>query len=281
MQKFYINYANDDFKQQQNNNTKQVKEIGKVEAVISYGRDDIDKDFYAKNKKILNKVRGGGYWLWKFYFIHKTLTDATMKKGDVLFYCDSGVNVLKDLNPLYTLPKKYNQDVILFDTSDKNKSYTKRDTFMLMNCDTNDAYDANVCIGGIHLWRKSAKSIAFIEECLEYATQYKIIGDSISTLGQEHPEFICHRHDQSIFSLMAYKKGLLLVSNVKECVYDTSVKNANDSSVDFKNPRTYLIPNRVHNRNWLARLKYKLAMLPEKMMKRGGFIGYIKHKLGI
>ena len=38
-----------------------------------FGPSDISGDFYEKNQHILDQKRGAGYWLWKPYFIYKTL----------------------------------------------------------------------------------------------------------------------------------------------------------------------------------------------------------------
>jgi len=52
--------------------------------------------------------------------------------------------------------------------------------------------------------------------------------------------------------------------------------------VDFKNPKTYLIPNRAHNRNYWQRLRYKIALLrPEIIGRQGGFWGNVMYKSGL
>ncbi|MGB1361124.1 MAG: hypothetical protein ACPG8V_03305 [Alphaproteobacteria bacterium] len=266
MQKIYINYANDDFKVQQNVNSKQAKEIGNADRVISYNPNDIDDEFYNANKNILNKVRGGGYWLWKFYIIHKTLTDKSVKDGDVVFYCDSGADILKDLTPVFNMPNKYNQDIVLFCSDEKCKNVTKKDTFILMGCDVKEAHDFPIVAGGFNIWKKSTKSIKFIEECLKYACQSKIIDDSKSTIGKELPEFIMHRHDQCVFSLIAYKMGIKAISITESKIYC--------DNQDIK-PDTFIKNNRKNNRSRIRKYIYSIAMLPEKFQKYGGALKYI------
>ena len=267
MQRIYINYANDDFVVQQNINSTMAMDVGSVDTVISYSPSDIDKDFYEANKQILNKIRGGGYWLWKFYFIHKTLTDDAVKNGDVVFYADSGTDVLKDLSPVYDLPNKYNQDVILFVDGAKCKNFIKRDAFILVDCDTQDAYNFNMCAGGFNVWRKSEFSINFIEECLKYACDSRIITDSRSEMGDELGDFMMHRHDQSVFSLVAYKNKLKVI--------DMNVDGIYGYEQDGVKPNTFLMSKRKSNRNKFRRLQYKIAMLPEKLWRYGGFWGYL------
>jgi hypothetical protein len=68
-----INYANNLFKKSQKINSETAKSIGNFNKIISYKEKDIEKDFKEKNKKILIQKRGGGYWLWKPYFIKKNI----------------------------------------------------------------------------------------------------------------------------------------------------------------------------------------------------------------
>ena len=51
-------------------------------------------DFYNKYKQILDLPRGGGYWIWKPYFI-KTYLDK-LNDNDILVYIDSGCTINKN-----------------------------------------------------------------------------------------------------------------------------------------------------------------------------------------
>ena len=44
---------------------------GWFNSITVYGPEDIDDAFKERFHTILNKKRGGGYWLWKSYFIKK------------------------------------------------------------------------------------------------------------------------------------------------------------------------------------------------------------------
>jgi hypothetical protein len=57
--------------------------------------------------------------------------------------------------------------------------------------------------------RKSAFSIQFIEQYLQYCTNPNILTDLANVCGlPNYPDFVSHRHDQSVFSLLAKKYGL-------------------------------------------------------------------------
>jgi hypothetical protein len=203
-----INYANNSFKKSQKKNSKTGKKIGCFDKVISYREKDIDRDFREINKEILNQKRGGGYWLWKPYFIKKTLDD--LKYGDFLFYCDSGSYFINSIEELVQLCLNKNQDVIPFELTHYEKDWTKRDAFVLMDCENEIYYVTKQRLGGFVLIRKSEISMNFVSEWLYYSQDKNIITDIENQCGLENfPEFKEHRHDQSIFSLLTKKYKFL------------------------------------------------------------------------
>lgn len=96
---YAINYANDNYKKVQHLCTKTLYKYGKVDSVIEYGPDDIDLTFRNENSSILSKKKGNGYWLWKPYFVKKTLD--SLKDGDYLLYVDSATVVIKNIKPSF------------------------------------------------------------------------------------------------------------------------------------------------------------------------------------
>lgn len=202
-----INYANEVFADKQQLNSKTGIEIGLFDKVISYSPRDIDKAFYLKNKHILKSSRGDGYWLWKPYFIKKSL-DA-VNTGDFVFYCDSGSHFIKPITPLIDISIVNKQDIIAFELAHIEKIWTKRDAFYYMDCDESKYYNSQQILGSFSLWRKSALSMDFVNEWLNYAQDDKIITDLDNQCGlPNYPKFQDHRHDQSIFSLLIKKYNL-------------------------------------------------------------------------
>jgi hypothetical protein len=88
MKKVLINYADKKFYDAQKACSDSGLKFG-FDKVISYSVDDIDEDFFNKNRKILENWRGAGYWLWKSYFLLKTM--EKLDDGDYVWYNDSGV----------------------------------------------------------------------------------------------------------------------------------------------------------------------------------------------
>jgi hypothetical protein len=75
---------------------------------------DRDPRFVDRNKNILQRRRGAGYWLWKPYIIYRELYGA--RDGDIIIYTDAGVNVVADISHLTNLTLK--QDIVVFKLPD-------------------------------------------------------------------------------------------------------------------------------------------------------------------
>ena len=93
---------------------KSVEKFGKEFQIIIFNKEEIDIDFYQKNKSILESKRGGGYWLWKPYIINKILNK--INENDVLLYLDSTYYFTEKFTDLYQKHLEKN-DLLVF----KNK----------------------------------------------------------------------------------------------------------------------------------------------------------------
>ena len=83
-----INYANSGYVKSRAKQKETALTIAGIQKVIEYNYGDIDDFFKQSCPKHFGNPRGAGYWVWKPYFILKTLD--TLQDGDVLVYCDSG-----------------------------------------------------------------------------------------------------------------------------------------------------------------------------------------------
>ena len=207
--KVLINYANDRFRRSQALNSSTGLEVAGFDKVVSCSPQDIDPGFYEANQAILRETRGNGYWLWKPYFIKQAL-DA-VHDGDYVFYSDSGSYFLRSIDPLIQVGVEGRQDLICFQLHGLiEQEWTKRDAFVLMDCD-GPAYASTMQrLASFSLWRKSAFTVHLINEYLRYAQDERILTDVENRCGLEnYPGFKDHRHDQSVFSLLTKKHGLI------------------------------------------------------------------------
>jgi hypothetical protein len=204
---YLVNYADEKFKSAQRYNSRTALTHGGFDHVFECDPAGIDPAFAQENHAILSLPRGGGYWLWKPYFIRKFL--AQMEEGQVLVYSDAGSYFRSSAKPLAILPDQFKQDVIPFELELFESAWTKRDAFVLMDCDGQDYEKSRQRLASFIVVRKSAFSIEFFDRYLAYCTDSRILTDADNVCGLPNfDDFTEHRHDQSVFSLLSKSYGL-------------------------------------------------------------------------
>ncbi len=181
-----------------------------VNLIYSHDFEDLkSKPFYYFNKDILAQPKGLGYWLWKPYIILEAMKN--LAEGDIVIYSDCGIEIIKNLNPLIKIAKS-KEPIVLFANGNFSKAmWTKRDCFVLMGCDSEQFWESRHCDAAFCLFRKCDISLRFLNEWLNFAQDERILTDLQNTCGLPNlPEFIEHRWDQSILSLLAQKYNLNL-----------------------------------------------------------------------
>lgn len=202
-----INFATPNFQVAQQFNSKTGSQVGGFDQVWSTNLSNVDDHFKKQYLSILNQSRGAGYWLWKPYLILQALEQV--QNGEMVMYCDSASHFIHRADPLLSLPSQFNQDVIPFELELLEASWTKRDAFVYMNADGQDFEKSPQFLASFIVIRKSAFSIEFVNEYLHYCCNPNILTDLENSCGlPNHPGFVAHRHDQSVFSLLCKKHGL-------------------------------------------------------------------------
>ena len=218
--------------------------VGKVDEYYSYKPDDIDVNFKKKNKDILSRQRGNGYWLWKPYFILKTLRDK-LNKGDYLIYTDAGILYLDKVEKVIKFMISKNEEIWSIRTRFLEKKYSKRDAFILLNADSPIYADTFQYMAGIQIYKKSKFSENFVEKLLYYSTDKRIITDDPNTQGfPNYDGFIDNRHDQTILSILTKK---LRYSNLNKNI--TKAYDLNKINVNLM-PNIFCIYRRLKFKNY-------------------------------
>ena len=203
-----ISYSNQVYLTQLEYNRKSAIEIGKVDEFYSYGPENIDKIFKENNKDILSRNKGNGYWLWKSYFLLKTMKEK-LNEGDYLIYTDACNLYMDNTKILIEFMIKEKAEILLYRLPFLEKCWTKRDAFILMGADSPFYSDTNQFSASHQIYRKSKFTEIFLEELLYYSQDKRIITDEPNTLGFPNLEgFLENRHDQSVLSLLIKKYGL-------------------------------------------------------------------------
>jgi hypothetical protein len=195
-----ISYANEGIYIKNQNNLVMSASLHQVfDVIMSYQPHNIDPEYYEKHKTILSQRRGGGYWLWKPYFILQTL--KMMPEDDILLYVDSSGVFRDGIYDLLDIAKEH--DITVFPNFHSNRSLIKKSVIDKM-VDGDESYlDKMQLDGSTILLRNTAKSRAIIEQWLKYSEDSELLTDTPSI--NEYPDFQDHRHDQAILSLMYHK----------------------------------------------------------------------------
>lgn len=192
-----ISYANKGvYLQNQNNLVLSATMYQTFDVIIPYTSKHIDAEYYATHKNILNQNRGAGYWLWKPYFIMKTLN--IMEEGDILVYVDSSGVFRTGIYDLIDLAKQ--KDFIVFPNFHTNRGYVKKIVIDKM-VNRDDSYlDKTHLDGSIVLIKNNAQNREIVAQWLKYCEDEELLTDIPST--KEYSDFKDHRHDQAILSIM-------------------------------------------------------------------------------
>jgi len=197
---------NTNYSEAVNRITNQAEKLNLFDQYFGYSDKDLknDNDFWIKHSNfILSNARGYGYWIWKPYLIMKKLEE--MNDNDILVYADSGCEIMNSKKPaMEKLFEQVKTDLLIGSYAQVEYKYTKKDLIVHLNMDNPEYINTlqhaatTICI------LKCPKTIQFVKEWYELCCNYSLLNDSPS-VNKNHDEFIEHRHDQSIFSLLTKK----------------------------------------------------------------------------
>lgn len=198
-----INFADANYARQQELNTSSAYERGKADKVISYHEEAIEplRERYPDHFAI---KRGFGLWFWKPYLIMKAMDE--INEGDYLFYCDSGAVFIDDIHQLLPDLEASGRSMLVFEQPLRACCFTKGETYHLLGC--ND-FSGNQLLGGYILLRKCEESYKYMQEWHEAMTDIRVLsGEKFLPEIKDHRDFVSHREDQSVLTLLCKKWGI-------------------------------------------------------------------------
>ena len=164
--------------------------------------------------------RGAGYWWWKATI--QSLALSQIPDGDLLLYLDAGFYInkyAKNIFDQYVDIVNNNAGFLAFNCHKSfEKDWTKRDLFKLLDCDFPEYTESEQIASGLVLYKKNELSIKFLKEYQKVSFIDHAMNDHPS-YNENYEGFIEHRHDQSVFGLLAKKfyknKNIELIKNYK------------------------------------------------------------------
>lgn len=208
----FITYSNEKYAKARDFAVKKALEYGHFDKAIGYTPDSIDNNFKQKNSRILSIKRGAGLWIWKPYVIRKALIEEC-NEGDVLFYSDSGTFFFRSVLPLVN---SFSENIQTYLLPYIEEEFTKKETIEALDANEESITKTPQRMATMVMIRKCDESLAFIEEWLEQCQHYELISP-VTNFGNQISNFVSHREDQSIFSILAKKHGIASMPDPSLC----------------------------------------------------------------
>lgn len=203
-----FNYANETYQPAQRVNSWFARHVGHFDEVISFGPQDMDDDFREAHKVMLSAQRLNGYALWKSYFLQRVIDDS--KDGDYIFYLDSGAFFIRDVRLLLPYISQ-EEPLFVTDIPLMECNWSKPSCFEYFHAEklrlTNQIQSGYIFFVVNDFTRK------FFKEYFEVSQSTQLIVSE--GLGKYDPvtknygdQFVSHREDQSILSIMCKMRGI-------------------------------------------------------------------------
>ena len=187
---------------------------GDFDTIESWSPDRLrETRYYQANREILDRSRGAGNWAWKPYIIAQAL--ERRRDGDFIVFTDTGMQAIGDdpmppVAPLLTWLAGAERRVAVGVLHGKpQRAWTKRDCFVLMECDSERYWNADQIQATWIAFMVSPATRLLVAEWLRYAGDARVVTDMPNQMGLADLDgFIDHRFDQSILSNLIYKLDL-------------------------------------------------------------------------
>lgn len=209
----------------------QAAEMQVYDSIVTQTEKDLCPAFRERHHQHLRPgVRGFGYWCWKPQCILQQLEN--LQPGDILQYTDAGCHLRLEgrqrLLEYFAIAQEVSGGVLAFQANPplppfphdgrplldlRNARWCKGDLLDYLGLRNNEAVLQSQSTGAtVLLLRKSDESLSLLRSWIDvFEDDFRYIDDSPS-ISPNPPCFTEHRHDQSIFSLLAYQAGITTVS---------------------------------------------------------------------
>lgn len=211
----FLTFVSSNFKTTLSRIKTEAEDSGFFDTITCLSELDLPMQYRIEHK-VNQQSRGFGYWIWKSYIIRELL--SKINDGDVLVYADGGCSInpegRKRFYDYIEMLLQSKISILSFQTLYPEKQYTKGDLFKYLDVQKKeDITNSGQFMATTFLIRKDRNSEDLIQRWYSICHNHKnLIDDSASSYPND-PEFIAHRHDQSIFSILIKLYGSIGLSN--------------------------------------------------------------------
>jgi len=233
---------------------REAEEMGCFASVTMLSASDLGQDYWEACGDFVrtHPSRGYGFWSWKPYIIHRRLRD--IPPGDVLLYVDAGCSLntegLAIFKAYVRRTTSHTSGWFVFETGDLVGSYSKRSLLRAHEADNERDRAMPMLQAGCQFIVARSDNVTLTNQWFEGMQVRSLIDDSPSA--DEVPGFIAHRHDQSVFSILANRQGILHSINETEW--------SPDWNAHLEYP--------LHTRRWKHRIGWPTAWMRRPLLGR-------------
>jgi hypothetical protein len=204
----FVTFGNRSYESSQKLIVCEARNTGLFRKVLA---DPLGADFMSAHGNFVNSnQRGYGYWIWKPYIILRAL-ETECEEGEALVYADSGCSfgttAQVRIPQWVQIAEEHPSKMVTFEIKHPEFEWTKMDTIQAIYPDIDVTTYQIEATKSVFI--NNEKTRAFVREWYDWCSKdnYHYLTDAKSSV--VHPQFIDHRHDQSIFSLLVKKNGVL------------------------------------------------------------------------
>lgn len=220
---YFITYGDSKFAKSRKRIIKEAEDCNIFRDCMLYTEDSLSEEFQKDFAPLLSQSRGGGYWCWKLFIILDALKKT--EKESWIIYADAGCKFYKerkstlfDLLSYMIMERKVISAFAIQNCLEK--TWTKGDMIDFFGCrKRQDIVDSEILMGGIFVFRNCKEVQNFFSECYDIAKDHPELIDDSPSSSLNFPQFIEHRHDQSLLS-MKRKLRPDLVYTTKDPTWD-------------------------------------------------------------
>jgi len=180
--------------------------------LLFYELSTLPKSFSQRhNSFMLSQQRGLGYWIWKPVVIEMALEASS--PGDIVVYLDAGFTLNKDgrsrLLEYLDIALDSADKMLSFQNIHTEYRWTKADLAQRLGVlNVPSIMNTSQLSSGFIVLGNTNSNIDLVREWKKISIEenYRYSDDS-SSESKNHPEFVEHRHDQSISSLLRKMRG--------------------------------------------------------------------------
>ena len=177
-----VTFGDDKFKNKQDFLANYAESLGMTTHSYSY-EWLTQQSFFKDNQNLFENSIAHGFFSWKPYILLDVFDK--LDEGDIIFYCDTN-DIFHSQLISYVENLIEGDSCLLVLGGSKNKDWTKRDCFVLMDCDDEDYWDCTQLEAGMCFWRVCDQTKQILLEWLDYCKDRRIISDDSNVAGVDN-----------------------------------------------------------------------------------------------